>query len=134
ALDELGGTDYLVRAGARDPGRMERLLSDVLFLKAAITLLLFAIAVGAAAAMGFDGTELAVVALLVVRFGSDSVVEALTAPLKAIERMELASFTVIGVTVCEAVALVGAVAAGSGLVAAVGLSAAVSLAGIPLAW
>jgi O-antigen/teichoic acid export membrane protein len=134
ALEELGGTDYLVREGTRDPARMERLLADVLFLKAATTALLLAVAIGAAAVMGFDPTELAVVALLVAREGAEAVSDALRAPLKAIERMEAATATAIAVTVASSAALIAGVAAGWGLVGAVGASAAAAAAGIPLSW
>ncbi len=133
-IDTLGGGNYLVREIGRDPGRIEELLGDVLILRIGAGLLTILVSLVAAAVLGFDSTEMLVVAILALMAGANAVSKTLRAGLQAWERMDVASAISIGNAVLSAAGMVAVIAAGGGLVGAVAVSTLVSFATIPVSW
>lgn len=133
-VHQLGGAEYLVREGAREPSRLGVLVGDVIVLTGFTTLLAIGVATAAGITLGFRGSGVAAAALLALMSGAAAVSGALRSAMQAIERMELSSAVSIGVAVASVAGMIAAVAAGWGIVGVAAAGAFAALAGIPAAW
>jgi len=133
-LDELGGTGYVVREGARDPTRLAGLISDSLPLKLGLGAAVVGVTLAAAVALRFGSMGVAVATLLALMLAANAISRTLRAGLQAVERMEQASALSIANAVVSAVLIILIVRAGGGLTPAMAASAAVSVALIPASW
>jgi O-antigen/teichoic acid export membrane protein len=133
-LDELGGTSYLVREGARDLRRLQSLLGNVLLLKMVVNLAALVVALAVALALGFGRTGLVVVGLFSVMFAANAAIRSFRGGLQAAERLHIGAFLGMVNALISALGMVWVVQAGGGLLGAVAFSTAVSVALVPVSW
>ena len=134
AIYEVGATNYLVRETARAPSRLGELLGDLLLIKLLAGAAVGALAVGIGAALGFNGTELAVAAILSLMLGANAISQPFRSGLQGIERLGVSSSLSLANSAVSAAGMIVVVAAGHGIVTAVAFSALVSLALVPISW
>src|SRR2546423_8612645 len=133
-LDRLAREEYVVREGARDLGRLQTLVGEILTLKAVTGILVVGISAALALALHLPREGVLIAILLAVMAGASAGGDAFRSGLQAIERLEIGSVISMANAVISAVGMIAIVLAGGGLVAAVAFSTAVTIVAAPASW
>jgi O-antigen/teichoic acid export membrane protein len=133
-LYELGASDYLVRQAARDPGRLPRLVGELVEIKLGMGGVVLVLSLAGALVLGFHSREIVVTGLLALMLGANAIGKPFRSGLQSIERLDVASRISLANAAISAIGMAALLLAGYGLVPAVAWSLIVSLVMLPVSW
>lgn len=132
-VTRFGGTQYIIREGARDRAHLDMHVRMLARLTALGTGALALIAAGVAAALGFGRTGVIVALLLALMTGADCVTDAYRSALTATRHIGAAAAISAGVAGLSGLGMIVAIVSGSSIVGATAVSMVVSIGAIPVA-